>query len=101
MVSIMHATLRNESVPTKIIYIWPASHPRNQTWNQMDAKTKNVYPILQYANYLICIFMKNNENIRNERKIIVKLKCVPIKLCISRPQILVRDNTEKLSRSTF
>ena len=31
-----------------------------------------------YANCLICIFMNINENIRNERKIIEKLRCLSV-----------------------
>ena len=40
----MHATLRNGSVPTKIFISHQQVILENQTWNQMVAKTKNVYP---------------------------------------------------------
>ena len=60
----MHAYLNNGSKTVlQNTYISPASHPKKQSWNQMNAKTKNVYPMR-----IICIFMKINENIRNERK---------------------------------
>ena len=47
----------------------------------------NFYLIVGYANYLIFIFIDVNENIRNKRKIVNKLRGVPTKLPLS--QLLI------------
>ena len=41
-----------------------------QTWYQIKAQTKSFYLIVQYANYLICIFMNINETWEIIKKIV-------------------------------
>ena len=36
--------------------------------------------MIKYTNYLICILMNINENIRNKRKLVEKLRGIPTKL---------------------
>ena len=43
-------------------------------WYLTVAKTQSVYPVVQYANNLIQIFMNINENIGNYRKMQKKLR---------------------------
>ena len=45
-----------------------------QTCYQIRVETLHFNQIVWYANYLICIFMNSNENIRNKRKMLENLK---------------------------
>ena len=45
-----------------------------QTCNQIKAETLHFNPVVCYTNYLICIFININENIRNQRKMLETLK---------------------------
>ena len=58
-----------------------------QTWFKIDAKTQFLYPVVQYTNDLILLFMNVIWNIRNDRKNAEKLKGIHAKLLIS--QLLV------------
>ena len=44
------------------------------TCYQIKVETLHFNPIVGFTNYLICIFMNINENIRNKRKMLEKLK---------------------------
>ena len=54
-----------------------------QTWFKIDAKTQFVYPVVQYTNDLILLFMNVIWNIRNNRKNAEKLRGIHAKLLIS------------------
>ena len=45
-----------------------------QTWFKIDAKTQCLYPVVQYTNDLILLFVNVFWNIRNNRKYAEKLK---------------------------
>ena len=45
-----------------------------QTCYQIKVETLHFNPIVLYTNYLICIFININENIRNKRKMLENLK---------------------------
>ena len=45
-----------------------------QTCYQIKVETLHANPVVLYTNYLICIFMNINENIRNKSKILETLK---------------------------
>ena len=46
---------------------------------------KFFHPVVLYENYLICIFMNINENFRNERKNLRKIKGCTYKMTIISP----------------
>ena len=47
---------------------------------QIEVETWQNDQLNRYTNYLICIFMNYNENIRNMRKLVEKLRGIPTKL---------------------
>ena len=58
--------------PTKSIVSSVLLFLEHKTWYQIKAKTKTFLPMVRYVNYLICIFININENLKNEVKIIKK-----------------------------
>ena len=58
----------------KTTHISAASCPILQTWFKIDAKTQFLYPVVQYTNHLILLFMNVIWNIRNNRKKMQEIK---------------------------
>ena len=55
---------------------------------------KSIHPMALYENYLICIFMNINENLKNEGKTIeLKNSGVPTKILISQRQLNLQHFT--------
>ena len=61
-----NALLQTGYVLTKILQISPAAtYPKYLTWYQLNVKTKDFHSVFRYSNFIICIFMNKNENIKN------------------------------------
>ena len=59
-----NAILKNGGAPTKSITSKLLLIVGYQTWYQIKAKTKALYPMVKYTNYLICVFMNIYENLK-------------------------------------
>ena len=77
-----NANLKNEGVPTKYSYL-----SSNSSYNtKLGTKLILDISVLFYGlicKHSICIFININENFKNERKIVEKLRGIPTKLPIS------------------
>ena len=60
--------LKTGGRPTKLIVSSVLLFLEHKTWYQIKDKTKTLLPMVRYINYLICIFMNINENLKNEVK---------------------------------
>ena len=58
--------LKNRGRPTKSIISQQLLILDNKTGYQIKAYTLVFHPLIEYTNYLICIFMNINENLTNE-----------------------------------
>ena len=59
-----NAILKKEGLPTKSIISQPLLILDNKTWYQIKAKTQTFHTMVRYTNYLICILMHINENLK-------------------------------------
>ena len=60
--------LKTGGRPTKSLVSRVLLLLEHKTWYQIKAKTQTFHPMVRYVNYLICIFMNINENLKNEVK---------------------------------
>ena len=56
--------LKTGGRPTKYIVSRVLLFLEHKTWYQIKAKTQDFFPMVRYVNYLICIFMNINENLK-------------------------------------
>ena len=50
-----------ESIVSRVLHVVFLEH---KTWYQIKTKTHDFLPMVRYLNYLICIFMNINENLK-------------------------------------
>ena len=56
--------LKNGRNPTKSLVSTLLLIIEHKTWYQIKAETQAFGPVVRFVNYLICIFMKINENLK-------------------------------------
>ena len=58
--------LKNGGYPSKSLVSTVLLIIEHKTWYQIKAETQTFRHIVRFVNYLICIFMNINENLKNE-----------------------------------